>query len=409
MREGLGEGSRGSAGNTWRRLGSRLVVVELATAMVLLVGAGLLGQSLYRLLHVDLQFQPDHLATLTIGAPDSTYGKDPQSVALGRQIMRRVLRLPGVTSAGTSSVFPVNYNGNTDWIRFVGRPYNGQHNEVNEREVSAEYFATIGAKMLRGRYFSDAEDDSKPKVVIINRALARKYFPGEDPIGQVIGDTDLTPKSLKQIIGIVDDIREGSLDSEIWPAEYLPFNQSPGTYMCLVVRTSQSEQSTLPALAAAIHDIDRNIVTFDVRSMRDRIENSTSAYLHRSSAWLVGGFAVLALLLGVVGLYGVIAYSVSQRTREIGVRMALGAEPNSVYGLILKEAGRLTTAGICVGLLCSLAATTLMRKLLFGIRSWDVTTLIAVAAVLGISALVASFIPARRAASVNPVDALRAE
>jgi macrolide transport system ATP-binding/permease protein len=409
MREGLSEGSRGSAGSTWRRLGAKLVVVELATAMVLLVGAGLLGQSLYRLLHVDLQFQPDHLATLMVGAPDSTYGKDPQTIALGRRMIGRILSLPGVTSAGTTSVFPVSFNGNTDWIRFVGRPYNGQHNEVNERDVSAGYFQTIGAKMLRGRYFSDAEDDSKPKVAIINQALAKKYFPGEDPIGKIIGDTELTPKSLKQIIGIVDDIREGSLDSEIWPAEYLPFNQDPNTYMSLVVRTSQSEQSTLPALVAAIHDIDPNIVTFDVRSMRDRIDHSTSAYLHRSSAWLVGAFALLALLLGVVGLYGVIAYSVSQRTREIGVRMALGAEPARVYGLILREAGWLTSAGIGAGMVCSLAVTTLLRKLLFGVRSWDVPTLLAVAAVLGVAALAASYIPARRAASVNPIEALRAE
>lgn len=409
MREGLSEGSRGSAGNTWRRLGSKLVVVELATAMVLLVGAGLLGQSLYRLLHVNLQFQPDHVATLMIGAPDSTYGKSEQRVALARRILSRALSLPGVTAAGTSSVFPVSFNGNTDWIRFVGRPYNGQHNEVNEREVSAGYFAAIGAKMLRGRHFNENEDETKPKVVIINQALARKYFPGEDPIGKVIGDTELTPKSLRQIVGIVDDIREGSLDSEIWPAEYLPFNQNADTYMSMVVRTSQSEQSTLPALTALIHQIDPSIVTFDVRSMRDRIDNSTSAYMHRSSAWLVGGFAALALLLGIVGLYGVIAYSVGQRTREIGVRMALGAQPSSVYRLILKEAGWLTVAGILAGLISSLAATTLMRKLLFGIQSWDVPTLAAVAVVLGLSAIVASFLPARRAASVNPVDALRAE
>jgi macrolide transport system ATP-binding/permease protein len=409
MRAGLSEGSRGSAGMTWRRLGSKLVVVELATAMVLLVGAGLLGQSLYRLLHVDLQFQPDHLATFMVGAPDSTYGKDPQTIALGRRMIGRILSLPGVTSAGTTSLFPVSYNGNTDWIRFVGRPYNGQHNEVNERDVSAGFFQTIGAKLLRGRYFSDAEDESKPKVIIINQALAKKYFPGEDPIGKIIGDTELTPKSLRQIVGIVDDIREGSLDDQIWPAEYEPFNQSPNTYMSLVVRTSQSEQSTLPALAATIRDMDRDIVTFDFQSMQDRIGHSSSAYLHRSSAWLVGAFAALALLLGVVGLYGVIAYSVSQRTREIGVRMALGAEPKSVYTLILKEAGWLTSAGIGAGTLAALAVTTLMRKLLFGIRSWDVPTLIAVGAVLGISALVASFIPARRAASVNPVEALRAE
>ena len=179
--------------------------------------------------------------------------------------------------------------------------------------------------------------------------------------------------------------------------------------MCLVARTSQSEQSTLLAMAATIRDIDRGIVTFDVASMRGRIGNSTSAYMHRSSAWLVGGFAALALLLGVVGLYGVIAYSVSQRTREIGVRMALGAEPHSVYALILKEAGWLTGIGIFAGLICSLAVTTLMRKLLFGVESWDVPTLIVVAILLAVSALLASFIPARRAASVNPVDALRAE
>ncbi len=409
MREGLGEGSRGSAGNTWRRLGSKLVVVELATAMVLLVGAALLGQSLYRLLHVDLRFQPEHLATLMVSAPRSVYATDPQQVALARQVLRRVSSLPGVQSAGTTSLLPVSFNGNTDWIRFVGRPYDGHHNEVNEREISSGYFAAIGAKMLRGRNFAENEDQSKPRVVIINEALARKYFPGEDPIGKQIGDTELTPKSLRQIVGIVDDVREGSLDSEIWPAEYLPFNQNPDNDFALLVRTSQAEQSTLAALPAVIHEIDRGIVAFDVATMEWRIQNSTSAYMHRSSAWLVGCFAALALLLGVVGLYGVIAYSVSQRTREIGVRMALGAEPSSVYSLILKEAGWLTGAGILAGALCSLAATTLMRKLLFGVESWDVPTLIVVGAVLGLAALVASFIPARRAASVNPVDALRAE
>jgi len=409
IRMGLGEGSRGSSGNTWRRLGSRLVVVELATAMVLLVGAGLLGQSLHRLLHVELGFQADHLATLVVEAPDARYGKDPQAIALGRQIVSRVSSLAGVQAAGTSSVLPVSFNGNTDWIRFVGRPYDGRHNEVNERDVSAGYFEAIGAKIVRGRSFTDDEDESKPRVVIINQALAKKYFGGEDPIGKQMGDTDLSPKSLRQIIGIVDDIREGSLDSEIWPAEYLPFNQSPDTYFCLVVRTSQAEQSTLPALESAIHQIDRGIVTINPVTMSSRIEDSPSAYMHRSSAWLVGGFAVLALVLGVVGLYGVIAYSVSQRTREIGVRMALGAEPNNVYGLILKEAGWLTGIGIFAGVICSLAATTLLGKLLFGIRSWDVPTLMAVAAVLSVAALTASFIPARRAASVNPVDALRAE
>ena len=409
IRNGLVEGSRGSAGNTWRRLGSKLVVAELATAMVLLVGAGLLGQSLYRLLRVAVGFQPDHLVTTEVDAPDASYGKDPQAVALGQEIVRRISILPGVKSAGLVSVLPVNFNGNTDWIRFVGKPYNGEHNEVNQRDVTSAFFTTLGAKLLRGRYFTEADDLSKPHVAIINQTLARKYFPGEDPIGKQFGDIALSPKSIRTVVGMVEDIREGQLDSEIWPAEYLPFNQSHDTYFNLVVRTSQSGLSILPSLSAAIHQFDPGVVVLAGASMEKRIEDSPSAYIRRSSAWLVGAFAAVALILGVVGLYGVIAYSVSQRTREIGVRVALGAERKNVYLLILKEAGWLTIIGIFAGVAASLAVTTLMRKLLFGIASWDVPTLIAVSAVLLIAALLASYIPARRAASLNPVDALRAE
>jgi predicted permease len=409
MRDGLVEGSRGSAGNTWRRLGSKLVVVELATAMVLLVGAGLLGQSLYRLLRVTVGFQPDHLVTMEVDAPDATYGKAPQAIALGREVVSRISNLPGVKSTALVSVLPVNFNGNTDWIRFVGKPYNGEHNEVNQRDVTADFFATLGAKLLRGRYFTETDDLSKPHVAIINQTLAKKYFPGEDPVGKQYGDTDLSPKSIRTIVGIVEDIREGQLDSEIWPAEYLPFNQSPDTYFSVVVRTSQSGLSILPSLSAAIHQFDSGVVVIGGTSMEKRIEDSPSAYVRRSSAWLVGAFAAVALILGVVGLYGVIAYSVSQRTREIGVRIALGAERKTVYSLILKEAGWLTVVGILAGLVASLAATTLMRKLLFGIASWDVPTLIAVSAVLLLSARLASYIPARRAASLNPVEALRPE
>jgi len=410
LRGDLAEGGRSSAGTVWRRLGSNLVVVELAIAMVLLAGAGLLGKSFYRLLHVDLGFEPDHLATLVIELPEATYTKEDQIVAVTRRIVASLSSLPGVKSVGTTTVLPITYNGNTDWIRFVGRPYSGEHNEVNEREVSSAYLTTLHARLLRGRYFTDAEDASKPDVVIINEALAKKYFPGQDPIGQKIGDTQLTPKSIRQIVGVVDDVREGSLDSEIWPAEYQPFNQHPDTYLGIVVRTSQSEASILPALMATIHKIDPGIGTDDeVATMMGRINNSQTAYLHRSSAWLVGGFAAIALLLSVVGLYGVIAYSVSQRTREIGVRMALGAQRSTVYGMILKEAGRLTVIGIAAGILCSVGAATLMQKLLFGTHAWDAPTLLGVAAVLALAATLASYIPARRAASVNPVEALRAE
>ena len=409
LRDGLSEGARGYAGTLWRRFGSNLVVVELAVAVVLLVSAGLLGKSLYRLLNVEVGFQPDHLATVTVALPEVSYAKDADQVAAARQILDRMKSLPGVESAGISSVLPVSFNGNTTWIRIAGRPYNGEHNEVNQRDVSAAFFTTIGARILRGRFFSEDEDASKPRVMLINQTLAKQYFPGEDPIGKKIGDTALSAKSLCEIVGIIEDVKDGSLDSQIWPAVYYPLNQSPDTYFSLVVRATQGEESLLPAMVAAVHGIDPGIGTMDEATMKSRINESPSAYLHRTSAWLVGGFASLALLLGVVGLYGVIAYSVSQRTREIGVRMALGAQRSAVYQLIMKEAAWLTGIGIAAGLVCAVGAATAIRGLLFGVSAWDAATLMTVAVVLAVCGLCATWIPARRAAQVDPMVALRYE
>jgi macrolide transport system ATP-binding/permease protein len=409
LQDSLAEGSRGSAGRAWQRLGSRLVVVELATAMVLLVAAGLFGKSLYQLLKVELGFQPDQLATVTVAAPDISYHKDEQSIALGRDLVRAVSALPGIEGAAIASTLPANFNGNTDWIRFVGKPYDGKHIEVNERDVSADYFRTIGAKLVRGRYFTDAEDESKAKVVVINETLANRYFPNENPVGQQIGDTELKKESLRTIVGVVGDIREGALDEDLWPAQYHPFNQDPGTYFSIIVRASQNPGSVMQSVVTAIHKSHPDVGTSEEATMKDRINISLAAYLRRTSAWLVGGFAFMALLLGVVGLYGVIAHSVSQRTREIGVRMAMGAQQSNVYRMILSEAGWLVALGIGVGAVASVSVALLARKLLFGVSSWDVPTLLMVAVVLGLAALAASFLPAKRAASVNPMDALRAE
>lgn len=409
VRGDLAEASRSVAGTSWRRLGSKLVIVELATAMVLLVGAGLLGRSLYRLLHVELAFYPDHLATLSVSASGKRYDTEAKSVDWARRTLSRIASLPGVKSVGTSSEMAVTYNGNSQWIRFVGKPYNGEHNDVNFRDVSAGYFETLQAKLVRGRFFTDADDLTKPKVVIINRALAEHYFSGEDPLGRQIGDTELSPKSLKEIVGIVDNIREGALDNEIPPAMYVPFNQDADPGFDLVVRTAESPQAILPTLSRVIHEIDPDVATVRPITMEDRIHDSPAAYMHRSAAWLVGGFAGLALVLGVIGLYGVIAYSVSQRTREDGVRMALGAQRSTVYRMVLQEASILSGIGIVAGLLCSLVFATLIQKILFETPPRDLPTLAAVAAVLGAASLLASYVPARQAASVNPVEALRAE
>jgi len=409
MRNGLTEGGRTSAGMLWRRMGAHLVVIELATAMVLLSGAGLLGKSLYRLLHIDLGFLADHLATVRVELPGLKYSKDDQVIAFSRQMMERVEGLPGVRSAAITSELPVTSNNNTDWVRIVGRPWNGFHITANERHVSAGFFSTIEARRRSGRYFTDAEDGSKPKVVVINQTFARKFFPNEDPVGRQIGDLQLSPSSIKQIIGVVEDYKDTSLDEEQSPAVYYPFNQNTNSYFSLMVRTSQDEQTILPTLSATIHQLDAGVGVENGSTMTMNINTSQTAWLHRSTAYLVGGFAALALVLGVVGLYGVIAYSVSQRTREIGVRMALGAQKTTVCRLILKEASGLIALGVIVGLAGSVAAAALMRKLLFGVRAWDVSTLAGVAIVLAGSALLASYIPARRAAGVNPVEALRAE
>jgi predicted permease len=390
-------------------MGANLVVIELATAVVLLTGAGLLGKSLYKLLHVDAGFPTEHLATIDVGLPDIAFSKDEQVVGFARDVVRKVESLPGVESAAITSVLPLSCNCNTDWIRVVGKPYDGNHNDVNERDVSAGFFSTLHARLLKGRYFSDAEDGSKPLVIIINETFAKKYFPGEDPIGKKIGDIKLSPKSIREIVGVVADFKDAGLEQEQWPAEYFHFNQSTDTHFSMLIRTRQDEQAVFPELAAAIHQVSVEAAVEEGSTMTSQINDSQTAYIHRSAAYLVGGFAVIALVLGVVGLYGVIAYSVSQRTREIGVRMALGAQRSSVYQLILKEAGRLIGIGIVVGLAASVGAAMLMGKLLFGVQAWDAGTLVGVAVVLGASAMMASYIPARRAASVNPTDALRAE
>ena len=408
VREGLAEGARASGG-VWRRLGSKLVALELATAVVLLVGAGLLSKSLDRLLHVNLGLQPDHLVTIDVAAPDAAYAPQAQSVGLARRLLEAAGSLPGVRSAGLSvNGAPLSHNGNTNWIRILGRPWNGEHIELPERDVSPAYFSVLGARLARGRYFDDGDDRSKPGVAIINQAFARKYFPDEDPIGKRIGQASVAPPPV-EIVGLVEDIREGPLNEEIPPVLYRPYNQNPDTYFTLIVRAAQDEHPLLPALRGMVRAIDPEIVTLRGMTMGDRIERSPLAWMQRSTAWLAAGFAGMALVMALTGLYGVIAYSVSQRTREIGVRIAMGAEPRVVHRMILREAAWLSGVGIAAGLILAALAASFLRKLLFGVSPWDPATMAVIGALLVITSLLASFIPARRAAAVDPVEALRSE
>jgi predicted permease len=289
-----------------------------------------------------------------------------------------------------------------------GRPATDERNDLPERDVSVGYLETLGARLIGGRYFTAEEEFSNQRrVVVINHALAKQLFPGENPISKRLAYKD--GHDSMEIIGEIEDIKEGALDTVSRPVIYVPFNHNSSRSFHVVVRTTLAEESLLPTIASVVHRLDPSLATTDPTTMAQVVDDSPSAYLHRVSAWLAVAFGGLAFLLSVVGLYGVVSYSVSQRTREIGVRMALGAARGSVYNMVLREAALLTATGIAVGLICSLAGAALMRNLLFGTQVWDIPTLAGVAVLLAVFALFASYVPARRAASINPIDALRAE
>jgi macrolide transport system ATP-binding/permease protein len=385
-------------------------LVELAITVVLLVSAGLLAKSFYRLLHEDIGISADHLAVLHVSRTGVV--TDPESIALERQVITHMSALPGATSVGVSRQLAVA-GGEAFAVLFghyrvAGRPYVGEGDEATDQMMSVGYLETLRARLLQGRYFTESDDASRPRVAIINRTMAKQMFSGDDPLGKQLIDEYDKDHPL-EIIGVVDDIHEGPLDRKPVAGLYEPFNQRPLSDFYVTVRTAQSAVSILPAMVQAIRHLDRGLIADQEETMSERIDNSPSAYLHRSAAALVAGFASLALLLGTVGLYGVISYSVGQRTREIGVRMALGAQRASVYRLILREACWLAVLGIIAGIFCSFAATRLLRSMLFAVSPRDASTAISVVCVLVASALLASFIPARRAASIDPAKALRTE
>jgi predicted permease len=413
---GLKEGSRGTAGMTWRRFGAPLVVAELAIAMVLLVSAGLLGKSLYRLLHVDTGFNTEQLVTLSVsqasdqpGPGDAaTHGANQeQPHALARQVADRIRALPGILSVGYADLLPLGPGlapSSTFWV--AGRSAEEQLEEDwPVRRISAGYFSALQGRLLGGRDFTDDDVASTRLVMIVNETAARRYFQSENPIGRSIafGSAD---SPAREIVGVVADIKDGPPETPPHPAAYVPFDQVD---FGLVARTSQAGPRVLPSLVAAVHEVRPRLLVYGQTTMTERMNRLPSASLNRSSAWLAASFAAVAFVLSVVGLYGVVAYSVGRRTREIGVRMALGAQRASVYRLVLGEAGRLVALGTALGLICAMSATTMMHHLLFDVQAWDPATLVIAAGVLIVSALLASYIPARRAASVNPIQVLRAE
>jgi predicted permease len=406
----LKDGSRSSHSGSWRRFASALVIGEVALAMVLLAGSGLMVKSLYRLLNVNPGFDTHNLLGMGIGLSQTRFPKDPEQLQAHQNLMERIRAIPGVKSAGSSSLLPVSNGGNTSNLRVVGLPSETpQGREANSRSVSRTYFQTLGAELLMGSWFTEADNPTGPKRVIINKTLADQFMPGLDPLKQQIWFTYSSAEKPRQVIGVIKDMKEGPLDTPARPAIYTPQEAQGRLFYNLIIRTETQPDALASQIQKAIREIDPDAVTFNVQTMEDRIQRSPAAFLHRYPAVLAGVFAFLALLLGTIGLYGLVAYSVSQRTQEIGIRMALGAQRSNVLKMVLLQGVRLIVPGVLVGIVAAIVAASLMRSMLFGVRSWDPVIFIVVTALLAMVTLAASYIPARTATKVDPMVALRYE
>lgn len=405
LRAGLQESARGTTGRVWRNFGSRLAVLQLAVALVLLTAAGLLAKSLDQLLSVRLGFDPRTLQSVSVAATDPKYRGGDAASRLVRTMLEQARAVPGVQSAGAvSNGDLVTHNGNTTWIWVEGRDHLDDRIEAPQRDVTPTYFATIGAKLAAGRHFSEDDIAGKPDVAIVNQAFAQRFLANQDPLRARLHKR--TERRI-QIVGVVEDIRQGPLNTPIPPVLYRPFDQSSDSYFTLTVRAQGD--GALPAIETAARQVDPDIVTRQASTVADSIRRSQAAYLQRSMAWLVGLFAGAALLLALVGLYGVTAYSVSQRRREFGVRIALGAQTGEIFRMVARESAKLAAAGILIGLALSALLSNLIRQLLFQVSPWDLGTIATIVLLLGALSQAASLEPARQAASVDPAESLRCE
>lgn len=397
--------ARAGASRERLRLRDALVVLETACSLLLLVGAGLLLNSFIRVLRVPPGFNAGGVLVARTQFDDTRYPKAEQCGLAEREILARLRKLPGVLSAGFVTNLPLA-DPRGIGFRIEGHPPNEFHNADNAL-VSEDYFRVMGISLLRGRGFREQDTESAPLAAVINEALARTYFPGQDPIGKRLLWGAHPPFT---IVGVAGDVRFSALDADVAPMIYMSnFQVASGTsrHAVFVVRSAGDPASLASAARREIWSVDKDLPVFGVTTMSDVLAGSVAQ--RRFSMSLLGAFAMLALLLAAIGLYGVLSYSVSQRMHEMGLRMALGANARDLMRLVVGQGIRVALAGVAAGLLASVAATRLLAGLLFGVSPLDPWTFIVVAAVLVASALLASFIPARRATKVDPMVALRYE
>ena len=411
LRAALAEASRGSAGVERHRLRNGLVVAEIALAIVLLYGGGLMLKSLALVMRTDPGFQTNNLLTLQLVVAGNKYSKPEDVIPFQQRMLEKFAALPGVRGAATTSTLPLTGGNNTS--RFVREghrtPGETEAQEANSREISADYFRVMGVPLRAGRFFSGHDTADSVHVAVINQTLADRLFPGEDPVGKRI-DFTYTPKpNLWEIVGVAGDENMTALDARPNPVIYTPYAQSPDGYMNVVLRTWQPPASLAVAAERVIREMDPTVPVFQVQSMDQIISESPSIFMRRSPAYLIAAFGGLGLLLAAVGLYSLLAYAVAQRKRELGIRIALGAQKRDVLALIVGGGLRLVLLGIGLGMACAVGVSRLLASFLYQVKPGDPGTVIAVCALLLLVALAATSQPALRAAAIDPIESLREE
>jgi putative ABC transport system permease protein len=406
LTEALKEGSRALGGSLGsQRMRAMLIVSQVALTVVLLTGAGLLIKSFVRLQQTPLGFRPERLLTARIALPRSAYATPQQRLSFADRLLEELRKQPGMQEAALTSSLPFA-TGNPSFALFLFGDEKPRGGGPNFRSISPDYFRVMGIPLLKGREFSGADHERAPMVTVINETMAKRYWPNADPIGQRIKETS-NGAVWREIVGVIGSVRHSGRGAEPRPEMFVPWNQVPASALNVAVRTQVEPASVGITLRRAVATIDSNLPVFEMLPMEERLSESVAQPRFHTTLLVI--FAVLALVMAVVGLYAVMAVLVAQRTHELGIRVALGAQRRDVIGLVLRQGIKLVSLGIVIGLAGAWALTRVLATLLYGVKPTDPLTFVAVPVLLIAVAILACWLPARQAASVDPLTALRYE
>jgi predicted permease len=406
LKQGTG---RGGGGSVKQRTRKALVVCEVALSLILLVGAGLMIRSFWKLQDVSPGFDVSNSLSMSVLLPATRYSEPQQILSFHDRVVEQLGALPGVVSVGSTTTLPLTGGGSRQPFTIEGRPAPPVSEQplAQTRYVSPDYFRAIGIPLRQGRPFDERDREGAPQVVVISEAMARRFFPGQNPVGQRLTASFHLQQGPREIVGVVGDVKSTGLDDDAAATMYLPFKQAPRPWITFVARTASDPQNFIQPVSKAVYAVDKEQALTGVRTMEQVLTESLSG--RRFNMTLLMTFAGLALALAAVGVYGVMNYSVMLRKRELGIRMALGARAPDVLRLVLGQGLALTLIGVCVGMAGAYALTRLMASLLYGVTATDFLTFGSVSGVLLVVGLLASFLPARRATKVDPMIALRGE